>query len=261
MLPAHTRMADFADHFSNHAALYASARPRYPNAFFSWLAQHCEKHDLAWDAGCGNGQASIALTAHFARVFASDPSSGQIKQAVAHPQLRYAVEPAERCSLVDASVDLISVAQAYHWFAQARFCDEVRRVARRGALLAIYSYERCSVSAEIDAQFEHLYRDVLGRYWPPQRQQVENGYRDVLFPFAELRDIPRWQLRCDWSLSQYLGYLRSWSACQKYLAASGNDPVIILQPAFAKAWGDPAMVRSVCWPLNVRVGQVFATSV
>src|SRR3546814_7576768 len=126
-------MAAFHDHFSGHAAHYASARPRYPDALFAWLAQHCEAREQAWDAGCGNGQASIALAAHFAQVFASDPSSQQIEQAAVHPRVRYAVEPAEHCSLADASVDLISVAQAYHWFDQARFCDEVRRVARSGA--------------------------------------------------------------------------------------------------------------------------------
>lgn len=254
-------MADFADHFSGHAAHYASARPRYPDALFAWLAQQCQAQDLAWDAGCGNGQASIALTAHFAQVFASDPSSRQIEQAAAHPRVRYAVEPAETCSLTAASVDLISVAQAYHWFDQVRFCDEVHRVARSGALLAIYSYERSAVSADVDAVFEHLYRDVLGPYWPPERQQVENGYRDVLFPFAELADVPRWQLQCDWTLAQYLAYLRSWSACQKYVAANGRDPVTTLAPAFAEAWGDAANVRTVVWPLNVRVGRVNAKSV
>lgn len=254
-------MADFADHFSGHAAHYASARPRYPDALFAWLAQQCQAQDLAWDAGCGNGQASIALTAHFAQVFASDPSSRQIEQAAAHPRVRYAVEPAETCSLAAASVDLISVAQAYHWFDQVRFCDEVRRVARSGALLAIYSYERSAVSADVDAVFEHLYRDVLGPYWPTERQQVENGYRDVLFPFAELADVPRWQLQCDWTLAQYLAYLRSWSACQKYVAANGRDPVATLAPAFAEAWGDAANVRTVVWPLNVRVGRVNAKSV
>lgn len=252
-------MAAFHDHFSGHAAHYASARPRYPDAVFAWLARQCTAHELAWDAGCGNGQASIALTAHFAQVFASDPSREQIAQATTHPRVRYAVEPAERGSLAAASVDLISVAQAYHWFDQVRFCDEVRRVARRGALVALYSYGRSSVSAAVDALFEHLYQNVLGRYWPPQRQQVENGYRDVVFPFVELDDVPGWQLQCDWTLVQYLAYLRSWSACQKYLAATGTDPVTTLAPAFAEAWGDPARVRRVLWPLNLRVGRVVTS--
>lgn len=252
-------MAAFHDHFSGHAAHYASARPRYPDTLFAWLAQHCAGHELAWDAGCGNGQASIVLTKHFAQVFASDPSREQIAQAAAQPRVRYAVEPAEHCSLADASVDLISVAQAYHWFDQVRFCDEVRRVARDGALVAIYSYARSSVNAAVDALFDHLYRDVLGRYWPPQRSQVENGYRDVLFAFAELEDVPNWQLRCDWTLAQYLAYLRSWSACQKFLTANGTDPVTTLAPAFAEAWGDPARVRRVVWPLNLRVGRVVTS--
>src|SRR3546814_18146876 len=123
--------------------------------------------------------------------------SHKLEPAVVHPRWGYALEPADHCSLSDASVDLISVAQAYHWFDQARFCDEVRRVARSGALVAIYSYERSSVSAAVDALFEHLYQDVLGRYWPPQRRQVENGYRDVLFAFDDLEAVTSWQFRCD----------------------------------------------------------------
>ncbi|PIQ38673.1 MAG: SAM-dependent methyltransferase [Lysobacterales bacterium CG17_big_fil_post_rev_8_21_14_2_50_64_11] len=252
-------MADFADHFSAHAAHYASARPCYPDALFAWLAQHCAAHDLAWDAGCGNGQASSALAKHFTHVYGSDPSRQQIAQAPAHPRVRYAVETAENCSLADASVDLISVAQAYHWFAQTRFCDAVRRVARPGALLAIYSYQRSSVNAAVDALFEHLYHDVLGRYWPAQRVQVETGYREVWFPFAELHDMPVWQLRCDWTLPQYLAYLRSWSACQTCLAATGNDPLHAMQPAFIQAWGEPTRVRRVVWPLNLRVGRIVAS--
>lgn len=214
---------------------------------------------MAWDAGCGNGQASIALAEHFAQVYASDPSSNQISEALAHPRLRYAVEPAETCSLADASVDLVSVAQAYHWFDQTKFCNEVQRVARPGALVAIYSYERSTVNCDVDVLFEHLYRDVLGPYWPPERQQVEDGYRDVLFPFVPVPDVPRLQLQCDWTLAQYLAYLRSWSACQKYIAVTGSDPLIALQPAFHEAWGDPAMVRRVVWTLNLRVGRVVAS--
>ena len=63
-------MAAFKDHFSGHAAAYARARPTYPDALFDWLAARCDRHDLAWDAGCGNGQASLALADRFRRIHA-----------------------------------------------------------------------------------------------------------------------------------------------------------------------------------------------
>ena len=103
-------MTAFKDHFSGHAAIYRDARPRYPDALFDWLAEQAPSRRLAWDAGCGNGQASIALAARFAHVVASDPSAAQIAHAPAHPNVEYRVEPAEQPSLADASVDLVVVA-------------------------------------------------------------------------------------------------------------------------------------------------------
>ena len=52
----------FHDHFSGHATTYREARPSYPEALFDWLATQTPARDLVWDAGCGNGQASVALS-------------------------------------------------------------------------------------------------------------------------------------------------------------------------------------------------------
>lgn len=246
----------FADHFSGHARDYASARPHYPDALFDWLAALCPQRRLAWDVGCGNGQASVALGHHFAAVHASDPSASQIAQAAAHARVHYAVEPAETSCLVNASVDLISVAQAFHWFDHPRFFAEVQRVARPGAVIAVYSYERCRVNNAVDAVFTQLYADVLGPYWPPERRHVESGYRTLPFPFAELDSVPAFELRCAWTLPQYLAYLRSWSACQRYVAQNGSDPTDALMAEFIMAWGTSDTVHVVRWPLNMRVGMV-----
>jgi len=63
------------------------------------------------------------------------------------------------------------------------------------------------------------------------------------------------QLRCDWTLPQYLAYLRSWSAAQRFLQATGRDAVGEFADALAKVWGDPESVRAVIWPMKVRVGR------
>jgi SAM-dependent methyltransferase len=244
----------FQDHFSGHAASYAQARPTYPHALFAWLAAQCPRRALAWDAGCGNGQASVALAGPFDAVFATDPSAPQIAAATAHPRVRYAVEPAEACSLPDASADLVAVAQALHWFDQDRFHAEVARVLRRDGVFAAWSYERCAVSPAVDAVFERLYVDELDAWWPPQRRHVEAHYRTLPFPYDELASPP-FALRCDWTLAQYLAYLRSWSACQRRLAADGVDAVAQLADAFAAAWGDAATARPVVWPLTLRAGR------
>src|SRR6185369_5345877 len=74
-------MSQFKDHFSGHAAIYREARPTYPPQLFDWLAQQAPDRELAWDAGCGNGQATAALAQRFTRVIGTDPSANQIAEA------------------------------------------------------------------------------------------------------------------------------------------------------------------------------------
>lgn len=250
-------MVVFQDHFSGHAAIYAQARPTYPSALFDWLAMQCPRRERAWDAGCGNGQASVALAAQFTAVFATDPSAAQVAAAMAHPRVTYAIEAAEDCSLPDHSVDLVAVAQALHWFDADRFHAQVARVLRPDGLIAAWSYERCHVGAAVDAVFERLYGPELGAWWPPERRHVEARYTTLPFPFSEV-DTPAFELRCEWTLPQYLAYLRTWSACQRRLQAEGVDAVAGLAEAFADAWGSPDTVRTVRWPLTLKVGKLLA---
>jgi SAM-dependent methyltransferase len=244
----------FSDHFSGHAGSYAEARPGYPAALFDWLAAQCAARSLAWDAGCGNGQASVALGARFDAVFATDPSAPQVASATPHPHVRYAVEPAEHCSLPEASADLVTVAQAYHWFAHAAFCDEARRVLKPGGIVALWTYAESAVSPGVDAVFAHLNDTLVIGDWPPEREHVVNRYRDLPFPFARIA-APDFAMHCDWTLGQYLAYLRSWSASQRYLKRTGRDPVAEIAPAMADAWGDPGARRAVRWPLSLLAGR------
>jgi SAM-dependent methyltransferase len=246
---------DFKDHFSAHAALYRDARPLPPADWFDWLAGQAPARGLAWDAGCGNGQASVGLAAHFARVVATDPSAGQIAQASAHERIEYRVEPAERSTLAAASADLVTVSQALHWFDLPVFYAEVRRVARPGALLAVSAYGNCSVDRAVDAVERRLYADTLGGDWPPERALVDAGYRTLPFPFARV-GAPSFLMRADWNLDQFLAYLRSWSAAQRHLKRTGVDAVEAVAPELAAAWGDPARVRAVRWPFFALAGRV-----
>jgi len=245
----------FKDHFSGHAAEYAQARPYYPPELFAWLASLAPARTLAWDAGCGNGQAALEIARHFDAVLATDPSAAQIDNASPHPRVRYAVEPAETCIAAAASVALVSVAQAYHWFDAARFHTEVRRVAAPGAIVAIYGYDVMRVTPAIDAHIARLYEPVLGPYWPPERVLIDQRYATLPFPYEALpwRDFP---MRHDWTLAQTLAYLGTWSAVQRYRAATGTDPLPETGAAIAREWGDPEAARTIEWPLFGRVGRV-----
>ncbi|MGE0080037.1 MAG: class I SAM-dependent methyltransferase [Thiohalomonadaceae bacterium] len=243
----------FKDHFSALAAGYASFRPRYPDTLYAWLAQQAPGRALAWDCATGSGQAAVGLAAHFARVVATDASAGQIANAHRHARVDYAVAPAEDSGLAAHSVDLVTVAQALHWFDLERFYAEARRVLCPDGLLAVWTYNlfRTDIDAA-DALVDHLYGEVLGPWWPCERRLVENGYRDLPFPFVEIT-APAFEMRTEWDLAHLLGYLRTWSAVKRYREACGVDPVAAIADALAAALGARERL-SVRWPLAVRVG-------
>lgn len=247
-------MNTFKDHFSGHAGIYREARPTYPPELFAWLAQQTPDTELAWDCGCGNGQATVALAEHFARVVGTDPSAKQIAQAQPRAKVEYRVEPAERSGLADGSASLVTVAQALHWFDHARFYAEARRVLKPGGILAAWTYSDCATGdAAIDRIKDRLYIDITGPYWPPERVHVDTGYRTLPFPFEEIA-VPAFAMIADWNADHFLAYLRSWSATQRYLKAEGEDPVALIETDLRAAWGDPARMRSVHWQFHLRAG-------
>jgi len=243
----------FKDHFSGHSAAYARHRPGYPESLYTWLAAVAPGHGLAWDAGTGNGQAATALAGKFRQVYATDASASQIGQAPRHPAVRFRVEPAEHCSLADASADLVTVGQALHWFNLDGFYAEVRRVLVPGGLLAAWTYTLCEVDVAIDAVVRELHGAIVGPYWPAERIHVDRAYQDLPFPWEEIV-TPELVLERGLNLAGYLDYLRSWSAVQRYLADRGEDPLDRVAASLADAWGDPRTVRRIRWPLVIRAG-------
>jgi SAM-dependent methyltransferase len=247
--------ADFCDHFSSVAEAYATARPTYPPALFDHLAGLAPSRAHAWDCAAGNGQATLALAERFARVTASDASPAQIAQAPRHPRVTYRVGLAQQSELPDASVDLVTVAQALHWLDVSRFYQEARRVLVADGLLAVWCYGLQRLDDDrVDEQLARFYGSVVGPYWAPERALVDTGYRSVPFPFEEL-DAPAFEMVHAWRLTELLAYLRTWSATSAFVKARGFDPVSELAEELAPAWGDDDRQRRVRWPLSLRVGR------
>ena len=245
----------FKDHFSGHAALYRDARPTYPPALFAQLAALAPSRIACWDAGCGNGQASVALADHFAEVFASDPSAEQIASASTHPRIRYAVERAEHCSLPAASVDLVCIAQALHWLDHPAFYAEVRRVLKPDGVFAAIGYARTRVTPAVDIVYRRLYEDITDAYWPPERALIDQHYATLPFPFERIDPGPLPPMQQHWQLPQYLAYLESWSAVARYRKQHGHSPLDLVRDDFMRAWGDPDQVRVVEWEMFVLLGR------
>lgn len=177
----------FKDHFSGHAADYARHRPQYPAALFAYLAQLAPDRALAWDAGTGNGNGQIArgLAEHFAHVIATDAAAQHIANAVPHVRIEHRVAPAESLEAPARSVDLASAAQTAHWFHLTRFYAEAHRVLKPRGVVAIWCYGLTRVVPEVDAIVEHFYRDVVGPFWPAERQLIDERYQTLPFPFRE----------------------------------------------------------------------------
>jgi SAM-dependent methyltransferase len=242
----------FKDHFSRQAADYAKFRPGYPQELFDYLGSVAPSRKLAWDCGTGNGQAAVGLASMFDRVIATDASEKQISSAQAHERVEYRVAPAEESGVDSGSIDLIMVAQALHWFDVDRFYAEARRVLKPHGILAASAYNLLHVELAIDEVINRYCYEVVGPFWPPERQLVER-FTDLPFPFHEI-DSPKFEMTAQWNLEHLLGYLRSWSATQRFIAANKRDPLEAIADDLRAAWGDPGQIRKVVWPLILRVG-------
>lgn len=246
------RMA-FKDYFSAQATGYASYRPHYPDSLFDWLPQISPRQQRAWDCATGSGQAATALASQFEQVIATDASQAQLQQAQAHTNIHYILARAEQVPLANDSLDLITVAQAAHWFDLPHFYQEVERLLVTGGVLAIWCYGLFRINPAMDAIIHHYYQHPLGAYWPAERRYVEQAYTNLAFPCAPL-PTPGFMMQADWNLSQVMGYLATWSATRLYMKATGDDPLPALQDQLAAHWDAPTQARRMQWPLHLKVG-------
>ena len=241
----------FKNHFRKCSTAYASYRPGYPTELFAYLASISPDRNVAWDCGTGNGQAALVLAHYFDQVIATDASAEQIANAVPHENVSYEVAAAEAAPLSANSIDLVVVAHALHWFDISQFFREAKRVLKSEGLIAVWAYKLFTVSNEIDKVIQHLYKDIVGRFWPKERRLVEQGYDSLDFPFKELLP-PRFLMAADWSSNQLIQYMGTWSAVQRYKDAKGPDPIALVTDELCTLWGTAK--KRVSWPLSLRVG-------
>ena len=241
----------FKDLFSQQAQDYQKFRPTYPPELFSYLASLPGQKKFAVDCGTGNGQAAVELAAHFEKVLGVDPSQKQIDNAVPHPRVGYQVSAAEKLPVADHSVDLLTVAQAFHWFKHELFFQETRRVLKEQGILAIWIYGLCRISPEIDAAVMELYEGILGPYWEPERKLLEQNFETISFPFVELPGA-HFQMEKTWDFETLVGYLGTWSSLQTYRQKTGQDPLLEWKQKNAKLWGSDVQ-RKIVWDISPRI--------
>ncbi len=205
----------------------------------------------AWDCGTGSGQAAVGLAGHFDEVLATDASGRQLAHARRADRVRYLVCRSEAVPFPDERIDLVTVAQALHWFDFDAFFAEVRRVARPGGVLGIWGYGLLRISPRIDAILTHWHSDTLADCWLPERRHVDEGYENVPVPF-EVLEVSEREMQMEWDLPDLLGYLGTWSAGRIYTERYGKDPLALIRPGLTAAWGESDRLTAT-WPLTVRV--------
>jgi SAM-dependent methyltransferase len=189
----------------------------------------------------------------FDRVIATDASEKQIANAEPHERVEYRVAPAENSGIESGTIDLIMVAQALHWFDLDRFYAEARRVLKPDGVLAASAYNLLHINSAIDEVVNRYYYEVVGAFWPPERKLVEQ-FGNLPFPFHEI-GAPKFEMTAQWNLDHLVGYLRTWSSTQRFVAAKGSDPLKQIIGELRAAWGTPEQTRNVIWPLTLRIGR------
>lgn len=240
------------DLFSEQAAAYAAYRPAYPLALGKAIAKLQRYRGVAWDCATGNGQLAMQLAEHFALVCASDASAAQLRQAPANNSIHYSVQPAEHTDYPDHYFDVVTVAQAIHWLDIEAFYKEVRRVAKPEGHLVVIGYGLCSINDAVDAWLHNFYYNSIHTYWEPERKILEDEFQTLYFPFREVA-FPSLQMEMEWTATQFIHYLSTWTAVQKCMAETKVNPLDDASEKLWKIW-PAAEKRTVRWPLFIKAG-------
>ncbi len=243
------------DMFGGHAKLYAQARPTYPQEIYTYITGLCESTNAVWDCATGTGQAALPLAEIFTKVCATDINEKQITTAEVRENIVYTVCSAEKTEFSENSFDLITVAQALHWFDFENFWTEVDRVLKPNGVFAAWGYDWTKIDFDVDFQIERNLFDILENYWNPKAKILWGGYKagNVNFPY-ELIETPKFTIDLHWNLDQLFQYFLSWSATQAYIKDKGIDLIENAKQQVQQVWGNPEETKLIQWPIHMLVG-------
>lgn len=246
----------YIDHFNDASDKYASFRPYYPKALFDFLSTLVSKRARVWDCGTGNGQAAFSLAKRFQDVFATDVNRKQLDMAPKKNNVQFVCCPAEKTPFLDKTFDLITIAQALHWFDLESFYKEARRVAKPSSIIAAWCYSLGTINVKVDTVVRTLYIDILGdEYWPKERRYIDEHYRTIRFPFKKMQ-TPEFTIEKKLDFFSLIGYLNTWSALKEYQKRQHTNPIELIYDKLLSAWGDPKTELLMRWNLHLLVGVV-----
>lgn len=248
-------MTDARDTFAKKSDAYAVSRPRYPAALYEWLLSHCARREAAWDVATGNGQAAVDLSPHFEAVYASDISCEQVEHGEQRPNIVYSAGPAEETDYPDGLFNLITVAQALHWFDYDKFWPEIARVSKPGALFCAWGYAWFDCDSQVERALVRPFRQIIEQFWASNNAILWRGYKnaDIRFPYERLKTPPL-SIEVEWTVPQLIAYMQTWSAYKRSLEnkAAARKLQRIVERAETELSGHPPI--SITMPLEIVAG-------
>ena len=244
------------DLFSANSQLYQQARPSYPSEVVQEILSHVPARGFAWDCGAGSGQFTQLLAPYFDHIVATDISEQQLQLAPYFDNVSYQIQSSEHTTFAARSFDLITVAQAVHWFDFEKFYQEVSRTLKPDGIFAVIGYGLIQVENQaVNALVQKLYFEQLNGYWDAERRFIDEEYKTIPFPFEEI-ELPTFKMQYRWSAAQLLKYLSTWSAVKHYCEKNDNQdqdhPLLELAEILTEEHEDLLLE----FPIFLRVGKL-----
>lgn len=241
------------DNFTSIAEQYLRFRPHYPDALIDFVVSFVPEKKTALDVATGNGQVAEKLAKYFDVVYAIDISARQLENAIVKSNIIYNASPAEKTDFEAAQFDLITVAQAVHWFDFDGFYKEIYRILKPAGIFAVMGYGFFSTNPDSDKILHDYYYNIVGPYWDAERQYLDENYQTIPFPFEEI-STEKFYNKFQWTFEQLTGYLETWSATQHYKKANQVNPIDLIREKLRQSWEDGN--KEVNFPLLLRIGKL-----
>ena len=241
------------DHYSIQAEYYAKYRPTYPKELYEFLYKQLTDNQLAWDCATGTGQVAAELSTHFKHVIGTDLSEGQLRNAIPKNNIEYHQIPAEKTNFPDNHFDLVTVAQAIHWFKMSQFFDEVKRTLKPTGLIAVIGYDKLKIDENLNPIIEDIYTEMFGDFFDNCRKFIYTHYSNIPFPFEEI-ETPKFVIKAEWDWQTLEGFFHSWAPVQKVKNDVGIDPVPEFMNRLKPFWGNN-LTREVSFSVFFRLGK------
>ncbi len=243
-----------ARNFSYQAGVDASNHPRYPEELFSYLAGLSTTTHRAYVYEIGNNQAATYLASRFDEVISADMNQVKKPNAPSKNNLSYICSTAAKIPLVEKTVDLLTVSQAWHWIEAKQLEQEAYRVLRPGGLLAVWGFNLPRIDEPISKLIHHYYNHELKDHWPDERKNHEQAYADFPTRLA-LLPTPAFAMHQPLTTSQLLNYILRWSATQELIAAGKKAVYDKLYQEVFKLLGSADKLLNISWPLTLKVAR------